>query len=105
MWIQTQNRQRIINSDQIIDIFISKTGTKIYANTTVGHHEPGDTSQFILGEYKDRDTCLKVLESISVVIGSRVSMITMPLDGEIDTWSKDIADIAMAYIVNDFRIK
>ena len=64
MWIQTQNKQRIINSDQIIDIFVDKTGTKVMAETT------RDGDFFTLGEYKDRDTCLKVLEHISIYIGS-----------------------------------
>ena len=97
MWIQTQNKQRIINSDQIIDIFVDKTGTKVMAETT------RDGDFFTLGEYKDRDTCLRVLASILVVIGSRIPMITMPLGGEIDTWSKDIAELATAYIASDFR--
>lgn len=83
MWIRTQNKQRIINSDQIIDIFISKTGTKIYANTTVGHHEPGDTSQFILGEYKDRETCLKVLDDLFGTCFPNGCAYRMPLGGEI----------------------
>ncbi len=33
MWIQTQNKQRIVNSDHIIDIFISVRGNEIYAET------------------------------------------------------------------------
>lgn len=91
MWIRTQNKQRIINSDQIIDIFINKTGTKIYANTTVGHHEPGDTSQFILGEYKDRDTCLEVLEVILIVGGHKdVTWLQLPLGSDVEQWLEDI---------------
>ena len=54
MWIQTQNKQRLVNSDQIIDIFIDKTGKIIYAETT------RDGDFFTLGEYQDRDTCLYV---------------------------------------------
>lgn len=44
MWIQTQNKQRIVNSDQIIDIFIDNTGKKILAETT------RDGDFFTLGE-------------------------------------------------------
>lgn len=83
MWIRTQNKQRIINSDQIIDIFISKTGTKIYANTTVGHHEPGDISQFVLGEYKDRETCFKVLDDLFFTCLPKDCAYRMPLGGEV----------------------
>ena len=49
MWIQTQNRQRIINSDQVIDIFIDKQGKNIYAETTC------NGEAIVLGVYKDRD--------------------------------------------------
>lgn len=58
MWIRTQNKQRIINSDQIIDIFVSKTETRIIAETT-------KEDVIVLGEYKDRDTCLLVLDELS----------------------------------------
>lgn len=84
MWISTQNKQRIINSDQIIDIFVNKAGTKIYANTTVGHHEEGDISQFILGEYKDRETCLKVLDGLFSTHFPKVCTYRMPLGGEVE---------------------
>lgn len=99
MWIRTQNKQRIINSDQIVDIFISKTGTTIYAETTL------DRDFFVLGEYKDRDTCLNVVESLSTVISSDIPMVTMPLGGELDTWCKGVNDLANAYIVKDFRVR
>ena len=102
MWIRTQNKQRIVNSDQIIDIFVDKTGTIIYANTNVGHHELGDTSQFILGEYQDRDTCLKVLDHIAVVMGSIIPGIPMPLGGEVETWVEGIEKIAAVNIAHKF---
>lgn len=102
MWIRTQNKQRVVNSDQVVTIFIDKTGTKIYADVCLYDL---DDSRIILGEYENRDTCLKVLESVSIVIGSKIPMIMMPLGGEIETWSKDIGDLAVAYITNDFRVK
>lgn len=100
MWIRTQNKQRIINSDQIIDIFIDRSGTKIMAETT-----SKDRDFFTLGEYENRDTCLHVLESISVVIGNNIPMVTMPLGGEVDSWQEDMTKLATAYIVNNFRVK
>ena len=96
MWIQTQNRQRIINSDHIIDIFVDKTGTKIMAETT------RDGDFFTLGEYKDRDTCMKILEALSL-IGTNIPLMTMPLGGEIETWLKDTADLATYYIAKEFK--
>lgn len=99
MWIQTQNRQRIINSDQIIDIFIGKTGTKIVANTTCYDL---DASEVILGEYQDRDTCLKVLEHISVGMSSNLPGIPMPLGGEVDTWAEGLEEIAAIGIAKAF---
>ena len=80
MWIRTQNKQRIINSDQIIDIFVDKTGTKIMARTT------RDGDFFTLGEYKDRDTCLGILDHILIVIGKNLPMTVIPFGGDVDEW-------------------
>ena len=82
MWIQTQNKQRIVNSDQIIDIFVDKTGTKIMAETT------RDGDFFTLGEYKDRDTCLKVLDKLLRVSIRGYAWEEMPLGGDVDNWLK-----------------
>ena len=95
MWIQTQNKQRLINSDQIIDIYINKTGTSIYANTI-------DPEEFkLLGEYQDRDTCMKVLNSMSVIIGitGKIPGIAMPLGGEVEEWCKLMEDLAQAFVI------
>lgn len=97
MWIQTQNKQRIVNSDQVIDIFVDKTGTKIMAETT------RDGDFFTLGEYKDRDTCLKVLEHLSVGMSSNLPGIPMPLGGEVEDWTKGIEEIAAINIAKSFR--
>ena len=84
MWIRTQNKQRIINSDQIIDIFIDKTGKIIYAETT------RDGDFFILGEYPDRDTCLEILD-VLMIVGSHddVKWLQLPLGGETESWLVD----------------
>ena len=99
MWIQTQNKQRIINSDQIVDIFIDKTGTKIYAEVSID-----DRDFILLGEYENRDTCLKVLEHITIGISSKLLGIPMPLGGEVETWAEGIDKIAAISIANDFRV-
>ena len=100
MWIRTQNKQRLVNSDQIIDIFIGKAGTKIIATTTCN-----DLTEITLGEYKDRETCLKVLERITIGMGSILPGIPMPLGGEVDTWTEGIDKIAAIDIANDFVSK
>ena len=98
MWIQTQNKQRIINSDHVIDIFISNTGTRIIATITCnGPDAPG----VVLGEYKDRDTCLKVLEHISVGFGSKLPGIPMPFGEDVETWADGIDKVAAIYIANE----
>lgn len=97
MWIQTQNKQRLINSDQIIDIYINKTGTAIYANTI-------DPEEFkLLGEYPDRDTCMKILEHTSVIIGvtGKIPGIAMPLGGEVEEWCKFMDELAQAFVIRD----
>lgn len=101
MWIRTQNKQRIINSDQIIDIFVDKTGTKIMAETT-RNRENGDF--LTLGEYKDRDTCLKILELILTAIGrAKAPGITMPLGGDVENWERAIEELTKFYLIQDFR--
>lgn len=97
MWIRTQNKQRIINSDQIIDIFIDKTGKIIYAETT------RDGDFFTLGEYQDRDTCMKILDNMSVIIGitGKIPGIAMPLGGQVEEWCKFMEDLAKAFVIRD----
>lgn len=94
MWIQTQNKLRIINSDQVIDIFVDKSGTKIMAEIT------RDGDFFTLGEYKDRDTCLGVLEHITIGMGSKIPGIPMPLGGEVETWKEGIDKMAAINVAN-----
>lgn len=97
MWIQTQNKQRLINSDQIIDIYINKTGTSIYANTI-------DPEEFkLLGEYPDRDTCMKILDHMSIIIGitGKIPGITMPLGGGVEEWCEFMEDLGKAFVIGD----
>ena len=92
MWIRTQNKQRIINSDQIIDIFIGRTGTKMVANTTCYDL---DASEVVLGEYQDRDTCLEILD-VLMIVGSHddVKWLQLPLGGEAESWLEDCHKMA-----------
>lgn len=99
MWIQTQNKQRIINSDQIVDIFIDKTGKIIYAETT-----NKEISIITLGEYQDRDTCIKILDYMTAIVGSTgiIAGMTMPLGEEIKEWCKRMEDLTQAFIIKNF---
>lgn len=97
MWIRTQNKQRIINSNQIIDIFIDKTGTKLYAETT------RDGDFFELGCYKDRTTCLDILEHLFVSIGAGIPSMAMPLGGDVGNWKRDVAELSTIYISQGFK--
>ena len=72
MWIRTQNKQKLVNSDQIIDIFINKTGKEIYAETT----DDGDF--IILGEYSNRDICNKILDDITEAMMCVMTSYQMP---------------------------
>lgn len=89
MWIRAQNKQRLINSDQIIDIFIDKTGKIIYAETT------RDGDFFTLGEYQDRDTCLEILD-VLMIVGShdKVKWLQLPLGGDVESWLEDSHKLA-----------
>ena len=73
-WIKTQNSLRIINVNQIVDIFISKTAPVLYAETVM------DADHIILGEFEDRDTCKRVLDWIFTCLGNGESM-TIPKEG------------------------
>lgn len=97
MWIQTQNKQRIINSDRIIDIFINSSGKLICAEIT------RDRDYFTLGEYPDRDTCMKILEHMSIILGitGKIPGIAMPLGGEIEEWCKLMEDLGQAFVIRD----
>ena len=95
MWIMTQNRQRIINSDQIVNIFVDKTGLKVMASTR-------NKDVFVIGYYSDRDASLKALDGLSSVIGLDMPIATMPLSGAVDAWVEDTAKVAVDYIHKDF---
>ncbi len=83
MWIQTQNKQRIINSDHIIDIFVSKTETRIIAETT-------KEDVIVIGEYKDRDTCLEILDVLMIIVShDDVTWLQIPPKDEIESWLED----------------
>lgn len=83
MWIRTQNKHRVINSDQIIDIFIDRTGKLLIAEVPRATIDHG-TSLITLGEYKDRDTCLKVLDDLFATHFPKVCTYRMPLGGEVE---------------------
>lgn len=80
MWIRTQNKQMIINSDQVIDIFVDRTGTKVMAETT------RDGDFFTLGTYENRDTCLGIVEHILIAISKSLPMTVIPFGGNVDEW-------------------
>ncbi len=82
MWIRTQNRQRMVNTDQVISIFVDRTGTLVIAEVPRATIDHG-TSLITLGEYKDRDTCLRVINSLYYELESMVSAYVMPLGGEV----------------------
>lgn len=88
MWIRTQNKQRIINSDQVIDIFVDKSGTKIMAETT------RDGDFFTLGEFQNRDICIDVIAHILVVISKDIPMTIIPFNGDVDEWCKLVENTA-----------
>ena len=102
MWITTDNKKVLINTDNIIMIFVTGGGNNIIkariANTT-----EKCTENITLGEYKDRETCLEILEYLSLVVGSNIPAITMPLIEEVDEWLKNVAKLATIYISNEFR--
>lgn len=72
MWIRTQPKLKIVNSDQVIDIFISKTGKEIYSEVA------GDGDIILLGTYDSKDTCMKILDDITEANMNLCSIYQMP---------------------------
>lgn len=82
MWIRTQRRQKIVNSEHIIDIFVDKTGTKVYADTNE------DADFILLGEYNNRDDSLIVLEHLfHYMCDKKAAGIEMPFAGSPNQWA------------------
>lgn len=90
MWIRTQNKLRLVNTEQIVDIYIDLNGTRLFARIS-----RDDSSKFItLGEFKDKDTSLRVLDGITELIGEdKVKYINIPLGGDVDSWEGEIVRI------------
>ena len=101
MWITTQNKRMLINSEQIIDIYTNVPGTTIFAETNAMIN--GVNKIIPLGEYKDKEIGLKILEHLSLVVGSDIPAITMPLNEEVDEWLEGVVKLATIYISNEFR--
>lgn len=84
MWIMTQNKQRIINSDHIADIFVNKAGDTIYAETTL------DRDFFTLGEYDSRDLCLEFLDIYLSLLMHDFRYLKMPEKDELADWCLEV---------------
>lgn len=80
MWIRTQDKQRIINSDRIATVYVSNTGGKIMA---VVEAEKGLLEYALLGDYKNRDICIKILDDFSSCAKAGLPIFEMPLGGEV----------------------
>ena len=90
MWIRTQNKQRIINSDHIVDIFIDKTGKIIYAETTL------DDDFIELGEYENRDICMEIISTLQKALVTYDNLwIEMPFGGDADHWMSRTMDVVV----------
>ncbi len=57
MWIRSQNKERLLNSD---DIFYSGEHTNHWDFDTI----VADDSTRLLGEYKSKERCLEILDKI-----------------------------------------
>ena len=82
MWITTQNKGMLINSEQIIDIYTNVPGTIIFAETNAMIN--GVNKIIPLGEYKDRETCLLVLDELSGAMKMKCIVYDMPTQEVID---------------------
>lgn len=91
MWIRTQNKQKIVNADQIVDIFIDKTGKTIYAETTL------DDDFIELGAYRDRDECIDILSTLQKALITYDDLwIEMPFGGDANHWMSRTMDVVIA---------
>lgn len=102
MWIITQNKKVLINTDNIIMIFVTGGGNSII-KARIANATEKCIENVTLGEYKDKETCLKIFEQLSLVVCSDIPGITMPLIEEVDKWLKDVSALADYYIAKDFR--
>lgn len=101
MWITTQSKKVLINSDNIIMIFLTGGGDNII-KARIANATEKCTENITLGEYEDRETCLEILEHLSLIVGSDIPSINMPLNEEVNEWLEDIKTLVITYIAKDF---
>ena len=77
MWIRSPFKVLAINSDQVKIIFIDRIGTSIKAKLS-------EEETIVLGEYKDRETCLMVLNELLESMKMMCTIYDMPKQEEID---------------------
>ena len=76
MWIVKQNKMGIVNTDHIVVLSILHHTNSICASTS-----SDDT--ITLGQYKDIDTCKKVMDLILLAEKSMLTEFDMPLGGDV----------------------
>lgn len=82
MWITTQNKRMLINSEQIIDIYTNVPGTTIFAETNAMIN--GANKIIPLAEYKDRKTCLLVMDDLLEAMKMLCTVYDIPTQEVID---------------------
>ena len=82
MWIRNPFKTLAINTDQMKMVFISKDNRTIKAEMT--NYQDKGATYVILGEYKDRETCLLVLDELLEEMKMLCTVYNMPTQEVID---------------------
>ena len=101
MWIRSQAKRTIVNSNNVNVIFVSTKEPVIKARIVSIN---SDEQEYIeLGTYQDKETCLKVIDMVSIVIGTNMPVMEMPLKDDVDTWIGEISKLAEIYVYDSVK--
>lgn len=97
MWIMVQNKSRMINTDRIIEMFVSIKGPFIICRI-----DPDDKHNIIAAEYSSREECYQVLRRIGFLMNTIDSCdIFFPNKETLEDWMRVTDDLIDVFIKED----
>lgn len=93
MWIRTQTNAKILNTDNIVGIFIDAVPCQIKAY--IANSSEGD-SVMLLASYNSMEDCKEVFDAIMLTITNpKFNYICLPLGSDVKGWINDLEKLLL----------
>ena len=93
MWIRTQTSTKILNTDNIVGIYIDISTSQIKAY--IANSSEGD-SVMLLASYNTIEDCKEVFDAIMLTITNpKFNYICLPLGSDVKDWINDLEKLLL----------